>query len=412
MSGNRRPPGRAARRLLAAGGIALALATAPAAAAPPASASATGRAGQAAASPIPVLAYYYLWFSHSSWNRAKRDYPLAGTYSSSDLSVMTRQIRQAKWAGISGFIVSWKDTALNDQRLRLLMRAAAQQHFKLAMIYQGLDFQRRPLPVAEVAADFVTFRDDFATSPVFFRIGGKPLTIWSGTWAFSHTAIARVTSAVRPAMLVLSTEKNAAGVQRVADITDGDAYYWSSVNPATNTHYASKLSQMSQAVHRAGGYWIAPFAPGFDARMVGGRKSVPRQGGRTLRTEYAAAVRSSPDLLGLISWNEFSENSYVEPSVRYRYQSLDVLRQLRGTTLPQPTGPAVASDAATGGPGGKVSTADLIGNLLRLAGFPIVLVLAAGLLGYVRRRADRRRTGRSLHRDTGQRLNTMNNRRA
>ena len=37
------------------------------------------------------------------------------------------------------------------------MTVAAQEHFKLAMIYQGLDFDRQPLPVAEVAADFKTF---------------------------------------------------------------------------------------------------------------------------------------------------------------------------------------------------------------------------------------------------------------
>ena len=99
---------------------------------------------------------------------------------------------------------------------------------------------------------------------------------------------------------------------------------------------------MSQAIHRDGKYWIAPFAPGFDARMVGGHEVRPPADGQTLRTEYATALRSSPDVLGLISWNEFSENSYVEPSVHYRYQSLDVLRQLRGTSVPTPDRPSRA----------------------------------------------------------------------
>ena len=133
---------------------------------------------------IPLFAYYYIWFSPNSWARAKKDLPLIGAYSSSDPGVMRHQIEQAKSAGIDGFIVSWKDTPLNDLRLRLLMRVAAQEHFKLAMIYQGLDFYRHPLPASEVAADSVTFRDKFASSPVFFRLGGKPLTIWSGTWAY------------------------------------------------------------------------------------------------------------------------------------------------------------------------------------------------------------------------------------
>jgi len=67
---------------------------------------------------------------------------------------MRHQIEQAKSAGITGFIVSWKDTPLDDLRLRLLMQVSAQEHFKLAMIYEGLDFYRHPLPASEVAAGF------------------------------------------------------------------------------------------------------------------------------------------------------------------------------------------------------------------------------------------------------------------
>jgi hypothetical protein len=336
----------------------------------------TSRQAPAASTAIPLFAYYYIWFSRSSWSRAKKDLPQIGGYSSSDPAALQHQIRQAKSAGITGFIVSWKDTPLNDMRLRLMMIAAAEQHFKLAMIYQGLDFYRHPLPVSKVAADFVKFRDEFASSSVFFRVDGKPLTIWGGTWAFSYDQVAQVTRAVRPSMLVLCTEKNVAGFTRLASITDGDAYYWSSVNPGTQTGYQAKLDQMSQAVHHDGKYWIAPFAPGFDARMVGGQHIVPRNNGQTLRAEYAAAAGSSPNMLGLISWNEFSENSYVEPSDHYGYQSLDVLRQLRGTAASPPA-------SLTGSPGPTLSPWP---NVLRLAAFVLMLVVAVGLLSYARRR--------------------------
>src|SRR5439155_8743029 len=213
---------------------------------------------------------------------------------------------------------------------------AAQEHFKLAMIYQGLDFDRKPLPVDRVAADFTTFRDEFASDPVFFRLCDKPLTIWSGTWAYSHDDVAKVTGAVRDSTVVLNTEKSLDGYQRIADVTDGDAYYWSSVNPATNDNHEAKLAAMSQAIHTNHQYRIAPFAPGFDARLVGGAKAVDRNDGQTLRDEYAVALHSSPDALGLISWNEFSENSYVEPSQKYGTRYLDVLHELRGVEVPIP----------------------------------------------------------------------------
>src|SRR4051794_34214543 len=85
---------------------------------------------------VPILAYFYQWFDDSSWNRAKTDYPLAGRYSSDDLDVMRRQIKQAQGAGIDGFIVSWKRSELNDRRLQRLMGVARESNFKLAIIYQ------------------------------------------------------------------------------------------------------------------------------------------------------------------------------------------------------------------------------------------------------------------------------------
>ena len=335
---------------------------------------------------IPLLAYYYIWFNRHSWTRAKIDYPALGRYSSGDPNVMRRQIEAAKSAGIEGFIVSWKDTATYDRRLRTLVSIAGQEHFKLAMIYEGLDFYRRPLPVAEVEAGFQKFLNTYANSPVFLRLHGKPLTIWSGTWKFSHGAVARVTRNVRSKLLVLNTEKNVAGFLRLADVTDGDAYYWSSVNPATNTYYAAKLIDMSKAIHQHGGYWIAPFAPGFDARLLDGKTEVRRYEGRTLRTEYATATSSSPDVLGLISWNEFSENTYVEPSQRYGNRYLDVLRQLRPETARPPS--AIRSTA----PGKHTLPSGYLPSLLRLIAFAGALVIGLGIIGYVRQARRRNKT--------------------
>ncbi|MEV4423775.1 endo-1,3-alpha-glucanase family glycosylhydrolase [Streptomyces sp. R-07] len=278
----------------------------------------------------PLLAYYYQWFSAGSWQRAKTDLPLAGPYSSGDAAVIDRQITEAKSAGIDGFIVGWKHGTVNDRRLRALVDAAEARDFKLALIYQSLDFYRRPLPVAQVAADFGYFRDHFADSPAMLRVGGRPLTVWSGTWRYSHDDVARVTSGVRGELRVLASEKNVDGYRRIADVTDGDAYYWSSPDPETTPRYAEKLQDMARAVHADHKIWLAPCAPGFDARLVGGSEPVPRRNGATLAAEYSAALRSSPEVIGLISWNEFSENTHVEPSRDNGDRYLQVLRELRG----------------------------------------------------------------------------------
>lgn len=342
----------------------------------------------AAADRVPVFAYYYQWFDAGSWDRAKIDVPAVGRYSSDDADVIRGQIRDAQNAGIEGFIVSWKSTATNNRRLRLLMTIAAEEHFKLAMIFQGLDFDRQPQPVERVAADFAVFRDTYAPDPVFYRIDGKPLTIFSGSWMFEHSAVASITGAVRDSLLVLSTEKNLDGYRRLADVTDGDAYYWSSVDPDTNSYYADKLNAMGAAVHADGKIWIAPFSPGFDARLVGGTGVVDRKDGATLTTQYQTAQRSSPDILGLISWNEFSENTYVEPSKNLGDRYLAVLRQLilsGSPAAPPPVevdmGDSSSSTAADGG--------DFAMNITLLGLFLVGFITVVTLLTRRTRRLDR-----------------------
>ncbi|MCW2725596.1 MAG: hypothetical protein JWN35_2517 [Frankiales bacterium] len=331
-----------------------------------------------AAGHMPVLAYYYQWFDPSSWDRVKIDYPAAGRYSSDDQNVMRRHIQEAKAVGIEGFIVSWKDSPTNDRRLHVLMEVARSENFKLAMIYQGLDFSRKPLPVRRVAADMLTFQRDYAGDGVF-KIFDRPLMLWSGTWAYSAADIEQVTRPVRSSLRVLATEKSVAGYQRVASSFDGNAYYWSSVNPDSNRSHVTKLADMGRAVHARGGLWIAPFAPGFDARLVGGSKTVDRKDGATLRAEYSAAVQSSPDALGLISWNEFSENTYVEPSQTYGDRYLKVLGELLKAP-PVPASPLAQDSSGNGSGSGGLSTGPVA--LIVVA---LILLVAGGAAGIRRR---------------------------
>jgi phospholipase C len=291
-----------------------------------------GAPARAAGPPDPVFAYYYIWFNADSWNRAKTDYPVLGRYSSDDRDVMRRHVAWAKRAGIDGFIVSWKSTPVLNRRLKRLAEVADAERFKLLVIYQGLDFEREPLPASRVGSDLEVFESRFAGRPAF-DVFSKPLVIWSGTPRFSRAELAGVTRRARRSLLVLASERSAPGYRRVADLVDGNAYYWGSVDPSTYPGYPQKLAEMGEAIHARRGLWIAPAAPGFDARLVGGTNVVERRDGATLRAQLDAATASAPDAIGLISWNEFSENTHVEPSERYGSRYLDVIADVRGARL-------------------------------------------------------------------------------
>jgi hypothetical protein len=291
-------------------------------------------AAPAASTPVPLLAYYYIWFDTRSWDRAKDDYPELGRYSSDDPAVMARHVELAKQAGIDGFIVSWKSTPTLNRRLEQLSRIASANELKLGLIYEGLDFHRNPLPVEQVRRDLAEAADRYTRAPAF-GIFDRPLVIWSGTWRFSRADVARAVQPVRDRLLILSSEKNPEGVRRLAGLVDGDAYYWSSADPLRTPGYREKLAAMERTVHGQGGRWIAPAAPGFDARKLGGRRVVERRDGATLVESLGAAMTSSPDAIGLISWNEFSESSHVEPSRRYGRRYLDVLGSVARPPSPE-----------------------------------------------------------------------------
>jgi hypothetical protein len=214
----------------------------------------------------------------------------------------------------------------------------------------------------------------YASDPVF-DIFGRPLVAWSGTWAFTRAQLASVTSVYGSRLTILATDKEPTAYQAVAGLFRGDAYYWSSADPLRTPGYARKLDEFSAVVHQQRGLWIAPAAPGFDAKKVGGSKVVPRRGGQTLRLAINAATASSPDAIGLISWNEYSENSEIEPS---QLNGGTALRVIASINHARP--PAVA-DFDSSGPSGFQAGPS---QFLTLAA--LLALLASGFAVLVRRR--------------------------
>ena len=214
--------------------------------------------------------------------------PLLGRYSSDDTGIMRQHVRWAKSAGIDGFLVSWKSTPVLDDRLARLIRVANAQHFRLGIVYEGLDFHRRPLPIATVRHDLERFAATFAHNRAF-AIFDRPLVIWSGTWRYTNAQIRFATQSVRGRLLLLASAKNTRDYERVAPLVDGDAYYWSSVNPR-------RISTTGQA--RADGPAIRRRESGSPPSPPGSTLAASAARARAARTATRCAP-SSPRLCGV-----------------------------------------------------------------------------------------------------------------
>ena len=245
----------------------------------------------------------------------------------------------------------------------------------MAITYQALDFNRDPLPVDRIEEDLDRFIANYADSPVF-DLFGQPAIALTGTWEYSLDDIAQITDDRRNDLLLLGTEKDVMAYLRVSHLVDGNLYYWSSVDPKTNVEHVGKLTDMGAAVRSQGGIWIAPSAPGFDARLVGGTSVVDRRGGETLRMSWQAALASLPDAIGIISWNEFSENTHIEPSLNYGTATLAVLADLVGAPTPS------AIDFDSSAPAGRAERS--LGPVLAIGLFLVVLI---GSIAAIRRRS-------------------------
>ncbi len=336
-----------------------------------------------ASGPVPLFAHYYLWWDAAHWTArlgkagsathgrlpavlaadgctATPSYPgdtlidvpaaSLGLYSEDHVATLTAQVDQAARAGVNGFVVSWSGTGAADQtstsrafnrRLASLVdvvhaydRAHATK-FGLMLGYEGLDNQRRPRPEAWVRNDLSYFARTYGTDPAFSvpRYGTKPVVMFLDSRKFGVAELHRVLPPFRARLTLVGDEHGLAEWNRgVRDVFDGDGWYWSEEDPYSNARAFTVLAALAGRLHAEHKLWFSPLSGGYDKSSFGiGGKCVPRRGGKTLRLIYAGNKRSHPDGWMLISWNEYYENTYAEPSLRYGSQTLDVLRQLRST---------------------------------------------------------------------------------
>jgi hypothetical protein len=292
----------------------------------------------------PVLAYYYMWFNAASWTHTKDDVPSLGPYDSTDAAIIAQHVTWARQSGVDAFIASWKNTPQLDKALAELVAECRTQGLKLVIIYEGLDVNRNPIPATTVGSDLTWFYQQYGSDPVF-DLYGKPAVIWSGSWRFTAAQIAGVRTQIGAPdkLLLLGSEKNAASYQPRASLFDGDAYYWSSADPLTTPGYQRRLTDLAAAVHADHGLWLAPAAVGFNGLLNGGSTVVDRRNGSTLAAAWHDALATKPEGVAVISWNEFTEASYVEPSANFGARYLQVLAGLTGAGGTPIATPAQAS---------------------------------------------------------------------
>jgi len=319
---------------------------------------------KSALDPIPLLAYYEMSFNQTVWEDLS-DRSSLGRYSSDDVDVMRQQMRLAQDAGITGFIVSWHDTPELNRRLAKLIEVAQEEAFELAIRYDSAGTVNS---LEEMATELAYLAALVAEEPVFAGFE-RPLVIWPDLAYFTQEEVIPLVEPLREQILIIS-EGSLAEYEWLTDIVDGHT-----VNQM-HTLNEEQLIQLSQSVHKRGDFWLAPASSAGIAQLVGEEMEAQPRTDDTLRQRLNLAIQSAPDAIGLISWNDFANNTHIEPSQQYGTSTLDLLKELNQINSPTVTDfDSNAPAATTPQPTLDIMRFAAIGVLIFLVLLSVIVIL-------------------------------------
>lgn len=291
-----------------------------------------------------VLAFHYGWYgADEGWGasadggRNHPNVPVGGLYDSLDPTIISRQIRQARAAGITGFITSWDGDGNRRDRVLEALVAAAPEGFSITAYVESSG--GTPERLAE-RLDRLHAR--FARSPRWLRLSGRPcvfvfdrvlqqegLNGWSTTRTLHRQASGNGFAVIGPA----NSEDEIAERRHLFDAlhlysiqfqTDGWRVAFSSFARRWMARWV--LAQQDLAVT------TATILPGYDDRRlddrIGDRPVTPRRAGRTYRMMWEAAIAARSDWVLIVSWNEWFEATEIEPSVENGERELATTREM------------------------------------------------------------------------------------
>jgi uncharacterized protein YraI len=307
---------------------------------PPASAPIPAAPAPAPNSNRQVWALYMgFWGGQMSWDwqaNVLTDHPLIGGYDSRDGGVVSTQIEQAQSAGIDAFIVTWfgvGDQATTTPVLNNVLDRAAERGFHAAAAVDIFDpnFNRNRDQMIQSLNYLV---HDRANHPGYLRYNGKPVILFAfqDRTGFSAADWLAIRNQVDPNRSTIWIAEGVSGCCIYNGAMDGMYAF----NLAWANGSAARFAREQRAVAAAGGsMYIPTIHPGWDEDLIAARDGRPnptsprnRAGGAFLRQSFNGAVASGADVILVVSWNEFMENSHIEPSQMYGTQALDVLRPL------------------------------------------------------------------------------------
>jgi hypothetical protein len=341
----------------------------------------TVAASETTAAPPPFYAFYYLWWSMNHWKEKLGsnypyngswplpgrinattgcgatslytgstvfDIPSAGPADQSASGVIARDVRAAAASGLTGFMAGWRGTGNAGQlvtdtpyskRLDILAREVGTYNQNNAAKFQYvIDYQtfHNVRTVDHVANDIDYLLARYGRDTAWGRMGGRLVFRWSNTRNYPTATLQAIYNRYGSRLFIIGEERATTWTTERARYLDGTGHYWSTQDPYRNPASFDQTKAFAAKVRATGRQFFAPLTPGYNDELhdkaegdaVDAGDCVPRKGTTTMRTLYRGNRAANPNGWFVISWNEWVEHTYIQPSKRYGMLYVNELKRI------------------------------------------------------------------------------------
>ena len=272
-----------------------------------------------------VLAYYYVWYDSSSWDKCVY-HPSLGNYTSSDRYIINQQIYLAKEHGLDGFIISWhgQNTFSDNATKEVFKVANVIDDFKLAIMIErvgnndnwyafGHDFDNDSY-VNALKDDLLYIVNTYIKpyNETYLTFKGKPVIVFYAFLDTDHLEDDEFYNYFFNELKIYLYEQTGLKFS-FWSLNSVDAYVFDVVAmylPQLQKDGNPQCPMKNENYLCKSGVKVSAIFPMYDDTKL---RPNGTKVGDVYREKWEKALSFNPDIVLITSWNEWYESTSIEP---------------------------------------------------------------------------------------------------
>lgn len=264
--------------------------------------------------------------------------PLIGPYNSWSRVAVRYHLRTAQAAGIQAFLAIWYGPGSDtDKNIPLLLEEAQKCGMRVALCYEEkINFPgyRSPEGREEImesaAKDLNYILKQYGSHPAYLERGGVPFVAQFNGWGTDELGPKYLTPSEWKKVFAKLSGKICYARQNLDEPYHPaipGSYIWWTANAAQIDNYSKRAGELVATGKL--NFFMTMICPGFDDSGVSGwngtPRITPRKGLSVLKDTFVKALAGNPELIQIVTWNDFNEGTVVEPTRETGFQYLDAI---------------------------------------------------------------------------------------